>query len=36
MYRPDGHIAWATRTTDTDTRRAERTRALNTWTGAPA
>ncbi|QSY49077.1 FAD-dependent monooxygenase [Streptomyces griseocarneus] len=36
LVRPDGHIAWATRTTDTGTRRAERTQALNTWPGAPA
>lgn len=31
LIRPDGHIAWATRTTDPLTLHAERTRALNDW-----
>ncbi|WP_306335073.1 monooxygenase [Streptomyces sp. KL118A] len=35
LVRPDGHIAWATRTTDAATRRAERTEALTAWTGSP-
>ncbi|MFI1256084.1 FAD-dependent monooxygenase [Streptomyces netropsis] len=34
LVRPDGHIAWATRTTDAHARQAERNRALSTWAGA--
>ncbi|MFG2195952.1 monooxygenase [Streptomyces sp. NPDC048639] len=40
LVRPDGHIAWATRSTDrsTDenTRRSERADALSAWAGAPS
>ncbi|MBT2382886.1 FAD-dependent monooxygenase [Streptomyces sp. ISL-11] len=36
LIRPDGHIAWATRTTVPHIRRTERAHALSTWTGAPA
>ncbi|MEU6486126.1 monooxygenase [Streptomyces sp. NPDC046887] len=35
LVRPDGHVAWASRTGDTAVRRAERTRALTAWAGAP-
>ncbi|MET8683258.1 FAD-dependent monooxygenase [Streptomyces sp. NPDC004732] len=31
LVRPDGHIAWATQTTDTAARRAERAEALTAW-----
>ncbi|MEU5775084.1 FAD-dependent monooxygenase [Streptomyces venezuelae] len=34
LVRPDGHIAWATRTTDAATRRTERAEALVAWTGS--
>ncbi|MCD9592612.1 monooxygenase [Streptomyces sp. 8ZJF_21] len=33
LVRPDGHIAWATRTTEPDARRAERATALAAWAG---
>ncbi|WP_406219181.1 FAD-dependent monooxygenase [Streptomyces decoyicus] len=36
LVRPDGHVAWATRTTDVPARRAERARALADWAGLPA
>ncbi len=36
LVRPDGHVAWATRTTDVPARRAERARALAAWAGLPA
>ncbi|MEU6488609.1 monooxygenase [Streptomyces sp. NPDC046887] len=36
LVRPDGHIAWATRTTDGGARRDERARALTTWAGTPS
>ncbi len=38
LIRPDGHVAWATRTTDAYMRQAERTQALSAWTssGPPA
>ncbi|MFD7663222.1 monooxygenase [Streptomyces sp. NPDC059788] len=36
LVRPDGHVAWATRTTDLRTRRAERQEALKAWAGAPS
>ncbi|MFF8786414.1 FAD-dependent monooxygenase [Streptomyces sp. NPDC015125] len=36
LVRPDGHIAWATRSTDVQTRRTERVRALTSWAGRPA
>lgn len=36
LVRPDGHIAWATRSTDVPTRRTERFRALTSWAGRPA
>ncbi|MFG2529277.1 hypothetical protein [Streptomyces sp. NPDC048516] len=36
LVRPDGHIAWATRSTDVHTRRSERFRALTSWAGRPA
>ncbi|MEU8993336.1 FAD-dependent monooxygenase [Streptomyces caniferus] len=36
LVRPDGHIAWATRTTDVRARRIERFRALTGWAGLPA
>ncbi|MGI5404533.1 monooxygenase [Streptomyces sp. CA-135486] len=35
LVRPDGHVAWATRTTDAHTRHTERVRALTAWAGAP-
>ncbi len=35
LVRPDGHVAWATRTTAPDRRRAERVRALTAWAGRP-
>ncbi len=31
LIRPDGHVAWATRTTDPRMLHAERTRSLNDW-----
>ncbi len=34
LVRPDGHIAWATRTADEAARRTERAAALTEWTGA--
>ncbi|MFB7653621.1 MULTISPECIES: monooxygenase [unclassified Streptomyces] len=33
LVRPDGHVAWATRTTDADARRDERVDALTAWAG---
>ncbi|HET6358935.1 monooxygenase [Streptomyces sp.] len=33
LVRPDGHIAWATRATDADTRRTQRAEALGAWAG---
>ncbi|MDJ1134239.1 monooxygenase [Streptomyces iconiensis] len=36
LVRPDGHIAWATRTVDIAARRAERHEALSTWAGTPS
>ncbi|MFG2092916.1 FAD-dependent monooxygenase [Streptomyces sp. NPDC048612] len=36
LVRPDGHIAWATRTPALPTRRRERHRALTGWAGTPA
>lgn len=36
LLRPDGHIAWATRTPALSDRRAERHRALTDWAGTPA
>ncbi|MET7321759.1 monooxygenase [Streptomyces sp. NPDC005549] len=36
LVRPDGHIAWATRTTDGGTRRDERAQALAAWAGTPS
>ncbi|MBW8093906.1 monooxygenase [Streptomyces hygroscopicus] len=33
LVRPDGHIAWATRGTEPDARRAERDAALAAWAG---
>ncbi|WP_407547628.1 monooxygenase [Streptomyces sp. Pv4-95] len=36
LVRPDGHVAWATRTTTVQTRRAERAQALARWAGLPA
>ncbi|MEU6313276.1 monooxygenase [Streptomyces sp. NPDC047014] len=35
LVRPDGHIAWASRTADAAARRTERTRALTAWAGMP-
>lgn len=35
LVRPDGHIAWATRTADAADRRGERRTALAEWAGAP-
>ncbi|MER7012173.1 monooxygenase [Saccharopolyspora sp. NPDC000359] len=35
LVRPDGHIAWATRTADLDVRRGERQEALQAWAGTP-
>lgn len=34
LVRPDGHIAWAARTADTEDRRRERRAALSAWAGA--
>ncbi|MFE9143919.1 FAD-dependent monooxygenase [Streptomyces tubercidicus] len=36
LIRPDGHIAWATRTPALPDRRIERHHALTAWAGAPA
>lgn len=36
LVRPDGHIAWATRTTSVSARRTERNHALTSWAGHPA
>ncbi|MCX4639808.1 FAD-dependent monooxygenase [Streptomyces platensis] len=36
LIRPDGHIAWATRTPSLPDRRIERHRALTDWAGTPA
>ncbi|MGY5124017.1 FAD-dependent monooxygenase [Streptomyces nigrescens] len=36
LIRPDGHIAWATRTPELPARRIERHHALTEWTGTPA
>ncbi|MEU7184847.1 monooxygenase [Streptomyces sp. NPDC045470] len=36
LVRPDGHVAWATRTTDIRARQAERHEALTAWAGAPS
>ncbi|MEU6959891.1 monooxygenase [Streptomyces chrestomyceticus] len=36
LVRPDGHVAWATRTTDVRARQAERTEALTAWAGTPS
>ncbi|MDA2804764.1 monooxygenase [Nocardiopsis suaedae] len=36
LVRPDGHIAWATRTADTEARRGERHAALAEWAGVPS
>ncbi|UUU44207.1 monooxygenase [Streptomyces sp. NBC_00162] len=36
LVRPDGHIAWATRATDTRTRREDRAEALAAWGGSAA
>ncbi|MGV9547641.1 aromatic-ring hydroxylase C-terminal domain-containing protein, partial [Streptomyces ardesiacus] len=33
LVRPDGHVAWATRTADHATRRDERVQALTAWAG---
>ncbi|MDQ0402124.1 monooxygenase [Streptomyces sp. NPDC000349] len=33
LVRPDGHVAWATRTTDAGARGDERARALTAWAG---
>ncbi|SOE15894.1 2-polyprenyl-6-methoxyphenol hydroxylase [Streptomyces sp. 2323.1] len=33
LVRPDGHVAWASRSSDTDARRTERTAALADWAG---
>ncbi|NGO67520.1 monooxygenase [Streptomyces boncukensis] len=35
LVRPDGHIAWATRTVDIAARRDERHEALTAWAGTP-
>ncbi|MGW9453380.1 monooxygenase [Streptomyces sp. NPDC055632] len=35
LMRPDGHVAWASRTGDMTERRAERARALTAWAGTP-
>ncbi|WP_067479131.1 monooxygenase [Actinomadura hibisca] len=35
LVRPDGHIAWASRSRDTAERRAERARELTAWAGTP-
>ncbi|MFK8847990.1 monooxygenase [Streptomyces sp. Ac-502] len=36
LVRPDGHVAWATRTTDLGTRHTERHKALTAWAGTPS
>ncbi|MDA2814690.1 monooxygenase [Nocardiopsis sp. RSe5-2] len=36
LVRPDGHIAWATRTADAAARRGERRTALAGWAGTPS
>ncbi|MFF7748705.1 monooxygenase [Streptomyces sp. NPDC007971] len=36
LVRPDGHIAWATRTADLAARRNERRAALTAWAGTPS
>ncbi|TXS39755.1 monooxygenase [Streptomyces sp. uw30] len=36
LVRPDGHIAWATRTADLAARRDERRAALTAWAGTPS
>ncbi|MFH8404437.1 monooxygenase [Streptomyces sp. NPDC018019] len=36
LVRPDGHVAWATRSTGLRARRAERHAALTAWAGTPA
>ncbi|MFE9633425.1 monooxygenase [Streptomyces sp. NPDC006463] len=36
LIRPDGHVAWATRAREVETRRWERTRALTAWAGTPS
>ncbi|MFE5918069.1 monooxygenase [Streptomyces sp. NPDC056468] len=36
LVRPDGHVAWATRTGDADERGDQRARALTAWAGTPA
>ncbi|WP_405807760.1 monooxygenase [Streptomyces sp. NBC_00210] len=36
LVRPDGHVAWATRTTDIAARRDERREALTAWAGTPS
>ncbi|KAA5834914.1 monooxygenase [Saccharopolyspora hirsuta] len=36
LVRPDGHIAWATRTADIAARRDERHEALSAWAGTPS
>ncbi|MFF5013610.1 FAD-dependent monooxygenase [Streptomyces sp. NPDC001165] len=36
LVRPDGHIAWATRTADLAARREERRAALTAWAGMPS
>ncbi|RSO22636.1 monooxygenase, partial [Streptomyces sp. WAC 06725] len=36
LVRPDGHVAWATRTTEVGERRTERRAALVAWAGTPA
>ncbi|ANW17993.1 FAD-dependent monooxygenase [Streptomyces clavuligerus] len=35
LIRPDGHVAWASRTADPRTRAKERTAALTAWAGLP-
>jgi hypothetical protein len=36
LVRPDGHVAWATRTADHAARRDERVQALSAWAGTPS
>ncbi|MFD4003180.1 monooxygenase [Streptomyces rubiginosohelvolus] len=36
LVRPDGHLAWATRTTDRGVRSGERIQALTAWAGTPS
>ncbi|MFK4188950.1 monooxygenase [Streptomyces sparsogenes] len=36
LVRPDGHVAWSTRTTDGGARRDERAQALTAWAGTPS